>query len=156
MKAGVALGSNLGNRALHLRRGLAFLQGLSSTGYFAPSSIVETDPVGCPEGSGSFLNAAAEIEYAGTPRQLFDQLKAFERAEGRAASPVPNAPRPLDLDLLYFGDLALDEGDPRLVVPHPRMAQRRFVLGPLAEIVPDLVVPGQTKTVKELLEALPS
>lgn len=154
MKAGVALGSNLGNRALHLRRGLAFLMGLSSSGYFAPSSILETEPVDCPEGSGAFLNAAAEIEYAGTPRQLFDQLKAFERSEGRGANEVPNAPRPLDLDLLYFGDLMLDEGDPRLVVPHPRMTQRRFVLGPLAEIVPGLVVPGQTKTVAQLLEGL--
>ena len=154
MKAGVALGSNLGNRALHLRRGLAFLMGLSSTGYCVQSSILETEPVDCPEGSGAFLNAAAEIEYAGTPRQLFDQLKAFERSEGRASSPVPNAPRPLDLDLLYFGDMVLDEGDPRLVVPHPRMAQRRFVLVPLSEIAPDLVVPGQTKTVAQLLEAL--
>ncbi len=126
--------------------------GLSSTGYCVQSSILETAPVDCPEGSGAFLNAVAEIEYAGTPRQLFDQLKAFERSEGRAASPVPNAPRPLDLDLLYFGDLTVDEGD--LIVPHPRMAQRRFVLVPLAEVAPDRIVPGQTRTVAQLLEAL--
>jgi 2-amino-4-hydroxy-6-hydroxymethyldihydropteridine diphosphokinase len=153
LKAGIALGSNLGNRELHLRRGLAFLQGLSSSGYFAQSSVLETEPVGCPAGSGAFLNAAAEIEYAGTPRQLFDQLKAFERAEGRAAATILNAPRPLDLDLLYFGDEVVNEGD--LVVPHPRMTQRRFVLGPLAEIVPGLVLPGQTRTVRELAETLP-
>ncbi|MDE1169840.1 MAG: 2-amino-4-hydroxy-6-hydroxymethyldihydropteridine diphosphokinase [Verrucomicrobium sp.] len=150
MKAGIALGSNLGNRARHIARGMAFLQSLSS-GHFRASSVVETAPVDCPEESGAFLNAVAEIDYDGTARALFERLKTFEREEGRTES-VRNAPRPLDLDLLYFGQERIEEGD--LIVPHPRMAHRRFVLEPLSEIVPDLVLPGRASTISQLLHAL--
>ena len=151
VKAGIALGSNLGNRARHIGRGFAFLRTLSGTGHFLQSSLVETEPVDCPAGSESFLNAAAEIEWAGTPRALFDRLKAFELEEGDRKS-ERNAPRHLDLDLLYLGDWVLGERD--LIVPHPRMLRRDFVLRPLAEIVPGLVLPGQSRSVQEFLDAL--
>jgi len=152
LKAGIALGSNLGNRAQHLERGFGFLRALSANGHFLRSSIVETAPVDCPPGSEAFLNAAAEIDFPGVPRRLFEQLKDFEKAEGRTAAVLPNAPRPLDLDLLYFGDQVIEDDD--LAVPHPRLAARPFVLGPLAEIVPDLVLPGQHRTVRALADEI--
>jgi len=151
LKAGIALGSNLGNRAQHLQHGFAFLQSLS-TAPILQSSVVETAPVDCPPNSGPFLNAVAQIDTSGTARQLFEQLKAFERTEGRLAATLPNSPRPLDLDLLYFGAEIVEEGD--LIVPHPRMTRRRFVLGPLAEIVPGLILPGKSRSIQQLLTDL--
>lgn len=150
---GIALGSNLGNRAAELEAGFAFLQTLSA----APirrSSILETAPVDCPPGSASFLNAVAELQVDPAklpPRELLGRLQAFERQRGRPLEHGRNSPRPLDLDVLYFGNAILQEHD--LVIPHPRVATRGFVLGPLAELQPDLILPGQTRTVRELLAA---
>jgi len=154
MKAGIAIGSNLGDRRGAVERAFGFLERLSP-GHCLKSPVFETAPVDCPPGSGTFLNAAAEIEFPGTARELLGLLHAHERTEGRTRegdATERNAPRALDLDLLYFGDQAIREDG--LVVPHPRMAGRRFVLEPLAAIVPGLIVPGEAQTVRELLQRL--
>jgi 2-amino-4-hydroxy-6-hydroxymethyldihydropteridine diphosphokinase len=150
---GIALGSNIGNRAAELEAGFAFLQTLA-TEPIRRSSIIETAPVDCPPDSSAFLNAVAEIVIDSArlaPRDLLAQLQDFERQRGRTPGHPRNSPRPLDLDLLYYGGVVLKEPD--LVVPHPRLATRDFVLKPLAELQPNLVLPGQTRTVRELLAA---
>jgi 2-amino-4-hydroxy-6-hydroxymethyldihydropteridine diphosphokinase len=149
---GIALGSNLGDRWAQLHIGFEFLASLSEGRSLRKSSLYETAPVDCPTGSANFLNAVAEIDYAGTARELLVHLQAYELAQGRAAVREVNAPRPLDLDILYFGEEVIVESD--LVVPHPRLAQRRFVLEPLAEIRPDLILPGQSQTVQALFAQL--
>ena len=160
--AGIALGSNLGDRAAELGAGVAFLRSLAVDGRARVSSTLETAPVDCPPGSPPFLNAVAEIRIdteALPPRTLLEKLKAFEASRGRTAardragSHEVNAPRPLDLDILYYACLAIDE--PGLTIPHPRAHLRSFVLEPLAELRPDLILPGQTLTVRELLMRLP-
>jgi 2-amino-4-hydroxy-6-hydroxymethyldihydropteridine diphosphokinase len=155
MKAGIALGSNLGDRAAHLAAAKRFLSSLHA-GPGAPlcSVLYETEPVDCSPGTAAFLNAVVEIESPLEPLALLARLREFETQQGRALDRGRNAPRPLDLDLLYVGNTRMDT--PALVLPHPRMTARRFVLQPLAEIRPDLVLPGQDLTVGQLLAALPS
>jgi len=154
MQTGLALGSNLGDRLAHLQAGRAFLLTLHAGPHPpAVSRVHETAPVDCPPGSASFLNAVVEIYTPLPPHDLLQRLAAFEQDCGRAARRQRNAPRPLDLDILYCGELVLDT--PSLVLPHPRMTRRRFVLQPLAELRPGLVLPGQHRTVTELLEDLP-
>jgi 2-amino-4-hydroxy-6-hydroxymethyldihydropteridine diphosphokinase len=154
LPVGLALGSNLGDRLVHLRAARDFLAALHE-GDQAPlvSSVYETDPVDCPPGSPSFLNAVLEIMTSLDPEELLVRAGAFERRLGRAAMRERNSPRPVDIDLLYAGDRCI--GTARLVLPHPRLTQRRFVLQPLAEFRPDLVLPGQSQRVADLLEALP-
>ncbi len=152
---GIALGANLGERHANLAAGFRFLDRLDLRGRALRSGLLETDPVDCAPGDPLFLNAVAEIQYAGEPEELLQRLQEFERELGRAPvgdRPV-NAPRPLDLDILYVDELVINT--PRLIVPHPRMTERRFVLEPLAQIRPELVLPGETKTVAELLAKLP-
>jgi len=151
MRAGVALGSNLGNRIQHLRAAVQWLRKISE-GSLLFSRVYETEPVDCPAGSTSFLNAVCEIGYAGEIMELLHKTQAFERRRGRPRSRVRNAPRPLDMDLLYAGDRVLNSA--KLVLPHPRISERRFVLQPLCDIRPDLVLPGQTSPVKKLLASL--
>ena len=144
----VALGSNLGDRRAHLdharaRLGAAFAD-------FLCSSYVETDPVGVGA-QPLFLNAAAVGTTALEPRALLEALMAIERERGRER-PAPGAARTLDLDLILYGARVVEEGG--LIVPHPRFRERRFVLGPLAEIAPDLVDPVTGKTVGEILKEL--
>ncbi len=152
---GIALGSNLGDRQAELDAGIALLASLAVDGRVLTSERLETEPVDCPEGSRPFLNAVAEIEVDTAslpPQMLLARLQAFEVERGRSAAGLYHAPRPLDLDLLYYGARIVDE--PGLTLPHPRLTGRRFVLQPLAQIRPDLVLPGQSKTVRELLAAL--
>ena len=151
---GIALGSNLGDRRAEIDAGFAFLRALSADGAIRSSTVIETTPVDCPPGSAPFLNAVAEIQVdaeALPPHQLHARLKQFELERGRSPEPERHAPRPLDLDLLYYGACVI--ASPELTVPHPRMMQRRFVLAPLAELRPGLVLPGQGRTVGELLES---
>ena len=132
-----------------------FLCALSETGEILESPRFETTPVDCPPGSPPFLNAVAEIEVDSvvlTPLNLLDELQEFEIERGRSRLHDPNAPRPLDLDIIYYGIERIDQMG--LVIPHPRAHKRRFVLEPLAQLHPDLVLPGQTKTVAELLAEL--
>lgn len=155
MRCGIALGSNVGDRLAHLRAGRAALMALHA-GPEAPlfSSIYETEPVDCAAGTEPYLNAVVEIETAAEPQALLEALLQIERAEGRPAEHGRNAPRTLDLDLLYAEEAIIQS--PSLTLPHPRMTERRFVLQPLAEIRPALVLPGAARPVAELLMALPS
>jgi 2-amino-4-hydroxy-6-hydroxymethyldihydropteridine diphosphokinase len=120
------------------------------------SSLWRTSPVNCPPGSPSFLNAVAGFVPRAdeSPESLFKKLRELEKKFGRAPKMVLNEPRPLDLDLIAFGNKI--RNTPELMLPHPRAHLRRFVLQPLSEIAPDLVLPGQGKTVAELLAELPA
>lgn len=150
MRAAVALGSNLGERLANLRNARKDIAALS--GVLPPmrlSAIYETEPVGCEKGAAKFLNAALELGYAGEALDLLHKLAAIEKLLGRPASHQRNVSRAIDLDLLYFGDLEIESAD--LHLPHPRIAEREFVLRPLGDINPDLVLPKQTETVGTLL-----
>jgi 2-amino-4-hydroxy-6-hydroxymethyldihydropteridine diphosphokinase len=140
----IALGSNLGDRDAHLRFAVSRLSALVSG--LRVSRWYETDPVGVGP-QPRFLNGAAVGDTIRSPRELLDELLAIERARGRE-HPFPGAARPLDLDLVLFGDVTLNE--PGLELPHPRFRDRRFVLEPLAEIAPDLRDPVTGRTVGEL------
>jgi 2-amino-4-hydroxy-6-hydroxymethyldihydropteridine diphosphokinase len=147
----IGLGSNLGDREANLDVAVAALAGMPGVRLQAVSSYHETTPVGGPGGQGGYLNAAAAIETTLDPFRLHATLRAIEAAAGRERK-VRWAARTLDLDLLTFGDELIDT--PELVVPHPRMAVRRFVLAPLAEIAPDVVEPITSSTVSGLLANL--
>ena len=151
----VALGSNLGNSVASVRGAFGRLDRWSASPV-ARSSLWDTTPVDCPAGSPRFVNAAARLEVpAGmSPRSLLAALQSIEIEFGRRTKAVMNEARPLDLDLIAWGSLRLDTVD--LVLPHPRAHLRRFVLAPLSEVAPDFVLPGQTSTIRGLLEVLVS
>jgi 2-amino-4-hydroxy-6-hydroxymethyldihydropteridine diphosphokinase len=150
-RALIALGSNLGDREANLRRALAHLEAEGAARVVAVSAFVETDPVGPPQ--PRYLNGAAVVETPLGPRALLAALQRAEAAAGRRPGGVRWGPREADLDLLLHGDAVVDE--PGLVVPHPRMAERRFVLGPAAEVAREMRHPRLGRTVGELLEDLP-
>ena len=155
---GVALGSNEGDRLQNLRAARARLMSLPSVCREPAASsapVYETDPVDCAPGTRPFLNTVVEVACAEpfSPNEFLADLRGIEHALGRPSRYPRHAPRTVDLDLLYAGEYRGDA--PELTVPHPRMNQRRFVLAPLAAIRPDLVVPGQTRPVAELLFSLP-
>lgn len=152
MKVGLGLGSNLGDRLRHLQQAKAYLLGLSVEGWHLASPLYEAEPVGCPPNSPKFFNAVLEIEFEGAPRTLLKKISAYEAAHGRDPNLPKNAARPIDIDMLYFGEKEILEKD--LVVPHPRMAQRRFVLLPLTTIRPEMIVKGTGRTVRMLLREL--
>ncbi len=131
MRAFLALGSNLGDRWSHLRRAVRAIPDVAAT-----SSVYETAPVGGPAGQGSFLNAVVQLDTELSPRQLLDLCRRLEEAAGRVRG-ERFGPRTLDVDVLLVDDLVVD--DPDLVVPHPKMWDRPFVLVPLAQLAPDLV-----------------
>lgn len=145
----VALGSNLGDRAAHLAAAAAALAALPGTRLLAVSATFETAPVG-PAGQQNYFNAAAALSTSLAPLDLLDRLLAIEQANGRVRR-ERWGPRTLDLDLLLHGDSVLD--DPRLTLPHPRMLERAFVLAPLADLAPSVVLAG--RTVSAHLAALP-
>jgi 2-amino-4-hydroxy-6-hydroxymethyldihydropteridine diphosphokinase len=149
----IALGSNLGNSREILNAAMMRLQEFSTTPLLK-SSLIETAPVDCPPGSPMFLNAVVglTLRTGETPESLLAKLQALEKEFGRQPKKVLNEPRPLDLDLIVFGNETRAIAE--LILPHPRAHLRKFVLQPLAEIAPDLVLPGQTKVVAELLKEL--
>lgn len=151
----VALGSNCGDSPTLVHAAMDRLAAFSLT---PPrrSSLWRSAPVDCPPGSPWFVNAVVALTPlpGETPESLLDKLLALERAFGRRPKRVLNEPRPLDLDLIVFG--AERRATPRLTLPHPRAAERRFVLAPLAEIAPDLQPPGWPAPVRRLLEQLPA
>jgi 2-amino-4-hydroxy-6-hydroxymethyldihydropteridine diphosphokinase len=154
MRAGVALGSNLGDRLANLSAARHAIFRLG--GVFPPllaSSVFETEPIGCEPGAPSFLNAAIEFSYDGSAEGLWKELRNIEVKLGRLAGHERNVSRPIDLDLLYFGGTIVSSD--ALTLPHSRMFERAFVLQPLADIAPERVLPGQTKTIRELLASLP-
>ncbi|HET6249701.1 MAG TPA: 2-amino-4-hydroxy-6-hydroxymethyldihydropteridine diphosphokinase [Tepidisphaeraceae bacterium] len=147
----IALGANLGDRSKTLRQALVRLDETPGVRVKAVSSFLENPAVGGPENSPAFLNAVAEIHTTLSARELLSRLLEIERSLGRQRR-EKWGPRTIDLDIILYGDLEIAEDD--LAVPHPRMGERRFVLQPLCELAPDLVVPGAALTVRELLEGL--
>jgi 2-amino-4-hydroxy-6-hydroxymethyldihydropteridine diphosphokinase len=152
---GIALGSNLGDRSAELDAGISFLRELAEGGEVRESPRIETAPIDCPSGSPAFLNSVAEIEVDTVflpPLNLLGYLQEFEIERGRSPLRDVNASRPLDLDIIYYGIERFDQMG--LIIPHPRAHLRRFVLEPLSHLRPDLVLPGRTKTVAEILTEL--
>lgn len=150
----IALGSNLGESVPLIHAAFEKLQHLSAAP-LRKSSLWRTTPVDCPTGSPPFVNAAVALVPLPneTPESLLAKLQALEKEFGRRPKLVLNEARPLDLDLIAFGNEVRDP--PELTLPHPRAHLRRFVLQPLSEIAPAFVLPGQSRTVRELLAALP-
>jgi 2-amino-4-hydroxy-6-hydroxymethyldihydropteridine diphosphokinase len=149
----VALGSNLGDSRQNILRGIRRLEELSN-GPLIKSSLWQTSPVDCPPGSPVFVNAVVGLgpREGETPETLLAKLQALEKEFGRRPKKVLNEPRPLDLDLIAFGSET--RATQELTLPHPRAHERRFVLQPLSEIAPGLVMPGQTETVTQSLAKL--
>ena len=153
MLTGIGLGSNMGDRLAALqaaRERILALPGVRGSARSAP--IFASDPVDCEPGTPGFLNTVIEIEYDGHPVTLLDALRAIEVAMGRPLKHPRNVSRRIDLDILYAGNLSLRNEE--IAIPHPRLHLRRFVLAPLAELRPELVVPGQMKSVVRLLAEL--
>ena len=145
----VGIGANLGDRERTLRLALRLLGDRDGVTVAAVSSLRETAPVGYLD-QPSFLNGAARLETELSPRELLRALLDVERELGRDRSGPRFGPRTVDLDLLLYGEVELDE--PGLVVPHPRLHERRFVLEPLVELAPGLVVPGRGPVERLLAE----
>jgi len=150
MRAYVALGSNLGDSKQHLLDAMEALAALPHSEMMARSRIYRTPPWGVVD-QPDFLNAVVALETSLEPHELLDALLAIERAAGRQRNGERWGPRTLDLDLLYVGDRTVN--DERLNLPHPHIADRAFVLLPLHDVAPDLVIPGQGK-VADLLRAV--
>jgi 2-amino-4-hydroxy-6-hydroxymethyldihydropteridine diphosphokinase len=150
----IALGSNLGDSEQIILDAMARLQ-LFSDAPMLKSSIWQTPPVDCPPDSPKFVNAVAGFipRENETPELLLKKLLELEMEFGRASKTILNEPRILDLDLIVFGNET--RNSPELILPHPRAHLREFVLQPLSEIAPELILPGQGITVSQLLAALP-
>jgi 2-amino-4-hydroxy-6-hydroxymethyldihydropteridine diphosphokinase len=144
----LGLGANLGDRIKNMSHAI---QSISEQAIIVQvSSVYETEPVGYTE-QPDFLNAVFSISTEMNPEQLLQYIKEIEHSQGRTPS-FPNAPRPIDIDILFYEDRVLHSK--QLIVPHPRLTERAFVLVPLAEIAPGLQHPENGKTMKELLEDL--
>src|SRR5947208_4394105 len=153
MRTAVALGSNVGDRFGNLRAARKAILGLSDVKPPILSSVIyETEPVDCEPGAEKFLNAVVEFDYEGDAASLLEQLIRIEGALGRGRDHPKNVSRTIDIDLLYCGERKIE--DARLQLPHSRMHLRKFVLQPLADVRPDLMLPGQTKTIRELVAEL--
>ena len=151
LRAYIGLGSNLATPLEQLRSALAALAALPQTALVAQSAFYISDPLG-PADQPRYVNAVAALDTELSPIDLLDALQRIELEQGRTRKAERWGPRTLDLDILLFGDLQLDE--PRLTVPHYHMHARAFVLYPLAEIAPDLRLPDG-RALTELLAACP-
>ena len=156
MTAILSLGSNLGDRLAHLVQARAALAQLPQTRLVAASRVYETEPVGvadtCRE--QQYLNAIVILETALEVHLFSDAMHAIETRHGRQRTSDRNAPRVIDIDLISFENLVLEE--PSLQLPHPRAHLRRFVCEPLAELLPDLTLPGQALAIRAILKQLPA
>lgn len=148
IRAYVALGSNLGDSVKTIENAIAAMAALRGSLFKGVSSLYRTAPVGITH-QPDFINAVVTLDTRLPPRDLLTELFALEARFGRQRS-VKNAPRTLDLDLLLHGDTV--QNDPELTLPHPRMHERAFVLAPLAELAPDLVIPNRGR-IADLLAA---
>lgn len=152
-RVGIALGSNLGERLSHLQAARnALLELAAPAAIYLQASIYQTEPLLCPPGSPPFYNTVVEFDFEGQPLDLLRLTQDLEKTLGRSTTSVRNAPRVIDIDLLYFGDQSICHT--ALILPHPRFHLRRFVLQPLEEIRPQLILPGHFLSVQNLLQAL--
>ena len=153
MPAYIALGSNLGDSVANIKQAFAELEHFSASP-IQKSSLWCSTPIDCPEGSPDFINAAVAIEPLEneTPESLLTKLQQLEIQFGRQPKVALNEPRLLDLDIIAFGGET--RNTPQLTIPHPRWHERRFVLEPFEEIAAEIVLPGQSKSVSELLSEL--
>jgi 2-amino-4-hydroxy-6-hydroxymethyldihydropteridine diphosphokinase len=149
----IGFGANLGDRALSFQHAVDALGHIPGTVVTRCSRLHETEPVGLSDSGPTFLNAVVELQTDLAPRALMDAIRNIEVALGKAPDHRSDRSRVADLDLLLYGDERIDADG--LIVPHPRMHNRAFVLLPLAELNPDLVVPTVGRTVAELLRDLP-
>ncbi len=155
IRVGIALGSNLGNRLVHLREARDLLCKLvEPKSLYLQAPIYQFLPVDCSDNSPDFFNTVVEIEYIDEPYDLLVQTQGIEFHMGRESVHGHNAPRIIDLDILYFGDVVKREDI--LTIPHPRLTSRLFVLQPLSDIRPNLVLAGDDVTVSEHLKHLES
>lgn len=145
----LSLGSNLGDRGANLREAIARLA--PDVRVLRVSPVYETEPVDYTD-QAWFLNLVVEAETELAPAELLARTAAIELALGRVRT-VPNGPRTVDIDILFYGGAVL--ATPEMEIPHPRMAARRFVLAPLADLAPDLRHPGTRRTIREMLQAAP-
>ena len=153
VRCAIGLGANLGARHETLERASAELAELPATRLVARSRWIETEPVGGPSGQGRFLNGAALLDTELAPRELLLCLQRIERDHGRRREvELRHGPRVLDLDLLLYGELSVDE--PGLTLPHPRMEERLFVLEPLCELWPGLILPRARVSIADRIAAL--
>jgi len=154
-RVGIALGSNIGNRLSHLVEARRMIQSLSPSGaHFLSAPVYQSSPIDCPPNSPDFYNTAIEFDYVGDPYKLLDLTQGIEYHMGRGLSLANNAPRIIDLDILYFGN-EIVRGD-ILTIPHERLTSRRFVLQPLSDIAGELILPGDDVTIEEHLSQLDS
>ena len=149
MRTFIGVGSNLGSRERNIEQAKGYFINTPGMRLIQSSVLYETDPVGGPP-QGKFLNAVWEIEAGISPRELFRRLQEIEVALGRKRT-VKNGPRTIDLDILIYGDVIINEKD--LQIPHPKLAERWFVLKPLWDLAADLIPPVFNKSVCELLDA---
>jgi 2-amino-4-hydroxy-6-hydroxymethyldihydropteridine diphosphokinase len=149
----IALGSNLGDSRKILLEAMTRLQNFSDT-LILKSCLWQTSPLNCPPNSPPFVNTVVSLtpRKNDTPESLLKKLRELEMEFGRAPKTALNEPRPLDLDLIAFGNETCNTAE--LILPHPRAHLRRFVLQPLSEIAPELILPGQGKTISQLLAGL--
>lgn len=146
----LSIGSNIGVRRDNIKKALSLLQG-TQTAVKRSSSLYETEPVGI-KNQREFMNLACEFTCHLSPEELLDHCLAVERQMGRRRA-VPNGPRIIDIDIIFFGRMVIELD--HLTLPHPRRMERRFVLAPLTEIAPRLVDPVTRKTVSKMLEQCP-
>lgn len=149
---GFSLGSNVGDRLAMLESACDYLSDVF--GSLRLSQVYETEPVGCPAGSPPYLNACVVAHSDMEPQAILSLCLDIEKALGRRRSGTYGEPRCCDIDLLFCGDLIVNT--PTLTLPHPRAHLREFVLRPLCDIDPNLILPGESKTVLQLLEGLPA
>ncbi|MDT8440203.1 MAG: 2-amino-4-hydroxy-6-hydroxymethyldihydropteridine diphosphokinase [Desulfuromonadales bacterium] len=149
----LGLGSNLGNRLAFLRGGRDMLVDRFDVNLVVASGVYESTALGGPADNPPFYNAVLEVATTLSPRQLLLACQTVEDEFGRTR-PERWAPRTLDIDILLYGDLVVD--DPELIIPHPRFYERAFVLAPLLAIAPELVCPRQQRPIARLVDALPT
>ncbi len=152
---GIALGSNLGDSQDLIEQATQLLSNLSVSP-IKKALIYRTSPVNCPPNSPDFLNTAIEITClpSYSAQDLLKATQAIELELGRGVKQIMNEPRPIDIDILYMGNLITSHGDP--IIPHPRMLERTFVLEPLNDIVPELVLPHTSLSIAQHLNQLKS
>lgn len=148
------MGSNLGDRLKNLQAARDLLEELAVAGSLLQAPIYQTEPVACPPGSPDFYNTVVAFDYIGTASELLAATQSIEARLGREVVPQRNAPRVIDVDILFLGEEWIESDT--LILPHPRLTVRRFVLQPLADILPGLILPASEVSIAEHLRQLDS